>query len=118
MQEIQVGEYIRTKEDGICKLIAKEMDADGKFCGAVDKPFWLRENNIANHSFNILDLIEGGDYINGMLVEECSDGDYEDEKYELCVYDTYYEYYIPIKNIDIETIVTKEQFSKLEYGVK
>ena len=54
-----------------------------------------------------------------MLVEECTTGDdYENETYELCVFDTYYEYYTPIKNIDIETIVTKEQFSKLEYEVK
>ena len=31
MEEIKVGEYIRTKTDGICKLIAKEMKADAEF---------------------------------------------------------------------------------------
>ena len=58
MEEIKVGEYIRTKTDGICKLISKEKDVDGEWAGYIDRPFWLREKNILKHSSNIIDLIE------------------------------------------------------------
>ena len=58
MEEIKVGEYIRTKTDGICKLISKEKDVDGEWAGYIDRPFWLREKNILKHSPNIINLIE------------------------------------------------------------
>ena len=119
MEELKAGEFVRTKTEGICRFSENVGDADGKFCGVVDKPFWLRENNIENHSFNILDLVEAGDYVNGVLVEECSDiDDFENGTHKLCIFDTYYESYVPIKNIKIETVVTKAQFAKLEYEVK
>lgn len=54
--EIKVGEYVRTKKDGICMLI--EIDKDDLWCGYVDKPFWLRLDNIVKHSKDIIDLIE------------------------------------------------------------
>ena len=69
MEEIKVGEYVRTR-DGICKLL--EIDKEYMWCGYVDKPFWLRLDNIVKHSFNIIDLIEEGDYVNGEKVSNIS----------------------------------------------
>ena len=54
--EIKVGEYVRTKKDGICKLL--NIENDYMWCGYVDKPFWLRKDNIVKHSKNVIDLIE------------------------------------------------------------
>ena len=53
---IEVGEYVRTKKDGICKLL--NIENDYMWCGYVDKPFWLRKDNIVKHSKNPIDLTE------------------------------------------------------------
>lgn len=70
-------------------------------------------------SYNVTDLIEIGDYVNGYRVE-----DFDDDYYDIEL-DDYVEgksivlgneegmYRIPVK--DIKTIVTKEQFSQIEY---
>ena len=105
MEEIKVGEYIRTKEDGICKLIDKEKDADGEWAGYIDRPFWLRENNIVKHSPNIIDLIEVGDYVNGELVASVSEESVEIGE----------GWHVQVKNI--KSIVTHEQFNSIKYEV-
>lgn len=63
-------------------------------------------------SYDIIDLIEVGDYVNGlqvMCIVEFKDGsryiEFDDGKY-LC------------KNYQIESIVTKEQFELMKYEVK
>ena len=58
---IEIGEYVRTKRDGICKLLYKANDAYGRFCGHTGRGFFLREEDIVNHSKNIIDLLETGD---------------------------------------------------------
>ena len=113
MEEIKVGEYIRTKEDGICKLIAKEMDADAEFCGYVDRPFWLRENYIVKHSPNIIDLIEHDDYVNGCRV-------FEVKEKGVAVYlklENGCNTYEFIAKGEIKSIVTHQQFNSIKYEV-
>lgn len=61
--EIKVGSYIRTKENGICKLLANDVNANGNYTGYVDRPFWLRRKNIVKHRPNIIDLVEVGDLV-------------------------------------------------------
>ena len=131
MEEIQVGEYIRTKY-GIRQII--RMTDTGLF--QVDRKVALNDNSvfyftlsikqeeILKHSFNIIDLIEVGDYVNDILIEEISEeGIYNNEvfigngrKYvsENCG-DSYYDraYF----NEDIESVVTKEQFERMKYTV-
>ena len=61
---------------------------------------------------NIIDLIEVGDYVNGCLVSEIKD------KWLILNYadiETYEQ--LERKNENIKTIVTKEQFSQMEYKV-
>ena len=121
MEEIKVGEYIRTKEDGICKLIAKEMDADYEFCGYVDKPFWLRENNIVKHSSNIIDLIEVGDWVNTYKILEIGIDPFNQKKIlstdcmEIGAFGD--RSLIQFHNEDIKSIVTREQFELAKYEV-
>ena len=74
MEQIQVGEYVRTRGK-IGKLIRIERDDidislkwyvldDGKYERYVNKPY------IEKHSKNIIDLIEVGDYVNGKEVHK------------------------------------------------
>lgn len=84
MSEIEVGEYIRTK-DGIKKVkqitvepavdigigIMPEVIAiwvDNKYESAYDE--YYTEKDIIKHSKNILDIVEVGDYINGDIVNQ------------------------------------------------
>lgn len=130
MEEIQVGEFVRTKKKGIFKVLSIKRTPYGYYCGITDNDkiatFTIGKggnaeikNDILKHSFNLIDLIEENDYVNGQLVEkihrkekdriyyeflENADGSYE--VMEMC----------ELKNI--KSIVTHEQFASLEYKVE
>lgn len=108
---IEVGEYIRTKKDGICKLL--NIENDYMWCGYVDKPFWLRKDNIVKHSKNLIDLIKEGDYVNGEKIGQIENGFlWYGWSTEIDDYSTFF------KEKDIETVVTKEQIKQIEFIVK
>lgn len=55
-----------------------------------------------------------GDYVNESYIQEIK----EIKNNEMtCMLDSDYEFYSHIKNEDIKSIVTKEQFSQMEYKV-
>lgn len=89
--DIKAGEYIRTSKGKIFKY--------GK-----GRAYLGKDNRIVKHSFNIIDLIETGDYVNGYKVLEIEDSIYKNSK-RILIQD------------DIKTIVTKEQFEAMEYEV-
>lgn len=103
--ELKVGMYVRTKDTGFCKIV-KRLELDGLY---TDKGFNII-SNILKSSFNIIDLIEVGDYVNGRLVTSI----WEDEVY---LYSGAVSTYI-ITNEEIQSIVTKEQFASMEYKVE
>ena len=81
-----------------------------------DLPVAFNVDSIAKHSFNIIDLIEVGDYVNGFFVIQISDGidNYNEtvilaENYEEWTNDRIF------TNKDIKNIVTKEQFNSIKY---
>ena len=124
--KIEIGEYIRTKQGDIDKVI---LEYTGK-CANPNctkkhiscKLNYYDEEDIVSHSKNIIDLIEVGDYVNGGKVVE-----HAHEKGRLFVSCTYvggiafttFEDYswelTKNREEDIETIVTKQQFSNMEY---
>lgn len=70
MKDIEVGEYVRTKEGEIHKVI-KIIEDDG------DWDYYCCENNagyfamdVAKHSKELIELIEEGDYVNGELITD------------------------------------------------
>lgn len=108
---IEVGEYGRTNFGKIIKFAWYEKEKgilNDKAVILVDKMrtttdcFYYFEKGecIVKHSKNIIDLIEEGDYVNGERVKM---------HYESGVLK------IPKK---IKSLVTKEQFSSIEYKVK
>lgn len=116
MEEIKVGEYVRTR--GIIGKLARieydKVDVSLKWyvldrgnygISYVNKPY------IEKHSFNIIDLIEVGDYVNGYKVL------YQASCYSYFDTDTCDWIYIKQDN-QIKSIVTKEQFKSREYEVK
>lgn len=118
--EIQVGEYVRTRGT-IGKLIAVEydkidtslkwyvLDAGNHKKEYVNKPY------IEKYSKNIIDLIEVGDYVNGhKIVREIWGEDDNDLHFEI---EGGFGKATYIGEKNIKSIVTKEQFASMEYKI-
>lgn len=114
--KLEVGMYVRTKH-GIRKII--DIDEDNNYY--IDKTYindFRQEINcisdnciIGEPSFNIIDLIEEGDYVNGSWVNEIVDGKPIHEDYN----DPYYSF--GWENEDIKSVITHEQMEQMAYKV-
>ena len=125
---MKVGDYVRTKNGSIFKIIGgneDNWDLDISF-GYLEtfEENWLElyryndnysffnDKNIIKSSPNIIDLIEVGDYVNGHKV-------FKKEEYQIRVEDRENTWGVAILDeTDIKSIVTKEQFKDIEYEVK
>ena len=112
--ELEVGMYVRTKY-GIAKIEEDRRIEYGMIHPVIDI---LKKEAIFKASHNIIDLIEVGDYVNGHQVYEIdrkccritlNGGSYGDE-FRIT-------YLRPAlgENMGIKSIVTREQFSAMEY---
>lgn len=122
MEEIKVGEYFRTHDGHIGKIEEFLMN-DTYFH---NMPYYrtnisytmpgcytcnrIYQDMIAKHSPNLIDLIEVGDYVNGKRV------DFDRFENKLYVGNDY-DYQTFIKDMEIKTIVTHEQFKSVMYEV-
>lgn len=95
MEEIKVGEYVRTSKGKIFKY-------------SKGRAYLGKDNKIVKHSKNIINLIEVGDYVNGEQI------DFITNKGDLLIRDNvnFFDKYKGIK-----TILTKEQFEQNLYKV-
>jgi hypothetical protein len=139
MSEIKVGEYVRNKY-GIAKVIDIENNNgidvlvfDKNICFLVNKETGeIKEDKLFNklaiiegvdiekikHSPNIIDLIEEGDFVEinyygGKVIETVIR-----DNNELCIgLIEHQPAYINLKDVEILSIVTKEQFNQVKYEV-
>lgn len=126
MEEIKIGKYIRTKSGKFAQIttinnvrytaygakIRKKEELIGKERLLINGKYEL--DDIKNIAKEIINLIEVGDYVNGHLVIAV-DREKLEVSIENCMYGSDYE---DINgNIDIKSIVTKEQFKAMEYEV-
>lgn len=128
--EIQVGKFGRTNLGKIFifayienaqgeRYKNKVILSDGK--KIINEFYYFeKDEKIVKESFNLIDLIEAGDYVNGTQVDEFDDEDgnlylgfgiYTDSCMD-CI-----EEVRPLSTVEIKTIVTKEQFEAMEYKV-
>ena len=127
--KIEPNMYVRTKCGNIFKIIGGnvdnwEIDIDYSKLEQTEE-YWLElyryndnysffdDKNIIKSSFNIIDLIERFDLVNGHLVI-CKM--YENEKDMPTIVKCVGDYYFEEK--DIKSIVTKEQFEGMQYVIK
>lgn len=113
--ELRVNDYVRTKDyQNIRSRIGKIIRQDGKYYYLdidEDTQMVWEKDTILKSSPNIIDLIEVGDYVNGYLVIE---KDINNELRYIDLKDRNMKY---VKYLDIKSIVTKEQFSCMEYKI-
>ena len=117
--ELEVGMYVRTKYGYIAKIT--EADDRHIYCDNAITKSWGEEFNIlysdafeemVKASYNIIDLIEIGDYVNGKLVEDMFEKtNYADKSIKLKGSGDYW------YNEHIKSIVTKERFESMAYKV-
>ncbi|MEE3324166.1 MAG: hypothetical protein VZR33_02440 [Methanosphaera sp.] len=119
---MKIGDYVRTK-NGIAKIIGKNDDVRYHYPNAWitdtyleinDDTEYVYDEDIIKSSPNIIDLIEAGDYVSGLKIEEI----YCCAEYEgLGYYDENDrgQLYVLLNEIDIKSILTKEQFERMEY---
>ena len=133
---LQVGMYVRTK-DGIiakCDEIIKNFDIsfdrevfkvfDNDTPDVIEIPWIFKNEYIKKYSFDIIDLIEVGDYVNGYMVmniieaDVCGDEKLTDRK--IIIEDSSYIAYgrTLLSNNDINYVVTKEQFDSMKYVIE
>lgn len=124
--ELKEGMHIRTKLNDFCNMVAirkiEEIDEDD------NNKFWiddyimddfgdeqnkLSEEDVDKASFDITDLIEIGDYVNGSPVCDIK----QDENGKTWVY-TDSEYRYGYLKEEIKSVVTKEMFYLVKYEVK
>ena len=118
---MKVGDYVRT-ENGIITKVKMFYEKKWKEPKLIYARFLCEDYEIYEYprhvktSPNIIDLIEVGDYVNGFEVlridKECN----LYPKTLKCQYPNNVDYF-DIFNEDIKSIITKEQFSKMEYKV-
>ena len=88
-----------------------------KYNGCVSNPEYM----VIKSSPNIIDLIEVGDYVNGMKItniwknDETEDIEIEFNKKDSYLYVKNWNYESRIEEYKIKSIVTKEQFESMEY---
>ena len=129
MEEIQVGDYIRTVKGEIFKIIEidgndyitdvklkKHTEYIGIYNHKVDDyVFYLTKQQIneCKYSPNIIDLVEEGDFVNGYICKRLPNfGN------EICNFDLNTMEWTPLENIDVwYDIVTHQQFNQMKYIV-
>ena len=105
MEEIKVGEYVRTKDGKIGKIYNYS-------CGTYKtKMFGASSGEIAKHNQNIIDLIEVGDYVSS---KDGIEGKVDFVMLPLKIFVNGEE----VLNDEIKSIVTHEQFAQIEYKVE
>lgn len=110
--KLEVGMYVRTKKGKIYKF-----DTNNSMAKNGAKKYMV------NCSYNLIDLIEVGDYVNGSKVVNISIIGKDKEKWVWVeqMEDTDNKYgddYVGYNNEQIKSIVTKEQFESMKYSLE
>ena len=119
--DLRENMYIRTKDGIIAKVdyiddntIFFDKDLYRTYGDSID---FLEKDNlerIVKASYNIIDILEEGDYVNGCYIQEIKS---LKDNVMVCMLDSDYEFTSTITNKDIKTIVTHEQMEQMAYKV-
>ena len=116
--KLDVNMYVRTKRDGIGKIISLSIGSEDECCfiELSKRRTGIKEHNIIKASRNIIDLIEVGDYVNGYPVYETIE--YPNNTRAIVIADDNKSIIWEESSQYIKSILTKEQFESMKYEVK
>lgn len=120
MEEIKAGEYIRTKNGIIDRVIIDYYgicNSPNCNCKHVSCQYdYYDEEDIVKYSSNIIDLIEVGDFVNDYKILKITELNENAKIFAIFKYETEYSY--GWHNEDIKTILTKEQYEQNCYRLE
>ena len=108
--KIEVNEYVRTNKGNIGKIVEIRLGFNKDLqvyqdIYKLDNGLWTILDYIVKHSKQLIDLIEVGDFVNGMEILHI-----EDNKLYVEWSNEFEEFTGFLENKDIKTILTKEQY--------
>lgn len=112
--KLEARQYARTKLGMIGKIINNSCYI--KLGLKKGNYIAIEEDDISKTSFNIIDLIEVGDYVNGLEVDRIIKRNRKIEPSTM-IYCKYGNNFIGFYNDEIKSIVTKEQYKNIEYRI-
>ena len=118
--DIKIGEYVRTRDcKNLPSLIGKviSIDNDMLHLDCFEPSQVILADDIIKHSKNIIDLIETGDFVNRNFIDYID----EDDGELILKYNWNEEYNVldmKIKNDEIISVLTKEQYNQNCYKVE
>ena len=122
--KLEVGQFVRTDNGIIGKIYEKIGDLfTYKDSNRDYITYGGLHNEITKASYNIIDILEVGDYVNGSKVIDISIIGKDKEKWVWVeqMEDTDNKYgddYVGYNNEQIKSIVTKEQFESMKYSLE
>ena len=123
--KLEEGMYVRTEEGEISKIKWITVQRWEGLDNTIEASFMLenkenieypRDNFKASHS--LIDLIEVGDYVNGLRINGITEADENHDVRLVWNLTTYGDDDISFSNEEIKSIVTKERFENMKYEVK
>lgn len=105
--KLEVGMYVRTKDGYISQYKYYDTTNIGKLlCIPLSNGTFANIEDIVKASYNIIDILKEGDYVNGLYIISID----KEEGTVICYTSTFFEE-------DIMTIITHEQMEQMAYKV-
>lgn len=114
--KLEVGMYVRTKDGYISQYKYYDTTNMGKIlCIPLSNRTFANIEDIVKFSYNIIDLIEVGDYVNGYkigYIDNCKGA----------MREFYYDYENPKEDVgnweeEIKSVITHEQMEQMSYRI-
>ena len=123
--KLEEGMYVRTEEGEISKIRWITVQRWEGLDNTIEASFMLENKENIEYprdnfkaSYNLIDLIEVGDYVNGLRINSITEVDENHDVRLVWNLTTYGDDDISFSNEEIKSIVTKEQFESMKYEVK
>ena len=113
--KLEVGQFARLKSGYICKIINVNDFREPNMKYGVEANYlkdvmFIGDDDVVKASYNIIDILEEGDYVNGHRVEEIN---FENEEIF-----TDSEYYCGVVEFnDVKSVITHNQMEQMAYKV-
>ncbi|MGN1355201.1 MAG: hypothetical protein ACI4WP_00840 [Bacilli bacterium] len=120
--KLETNMYVRTKWGYICKIININDFREPNMKYGVEASYlkdimFIGDDDVIKASYNIIDILEEGDYVNGYLVTDVYKPD-GNEVFRIEIERDTLKGHIIDKSSQIKSIVTKEQFESIKYSLE
>ena len=120
--KLEVGQFVRLKSGYICKIININDFREPNMKYGVEANYlkdvmFIGDDDVVKASYNIIDLIQVGDYVNGYKVVDIIHNNRKLEPSTM-VYCEYGNNYIGFYNEEIKSVITHEQMEHMAYKVE